>query len=102
MASKKSLPRAFLVATGDGSAPHPITGSPWIIGRSKENDLTLNDNSVSRRHAELRCKSDGSFTITDLNSLNGLYVNNAKVLTAVLHDGDRVDIGDIRLQFVQH
>ncbi|MGH6636176.1 MAG: FHA domain-containing protein [Gammaproteobacteria bacterium] len=102
IASKKSLPRAFLVATGDGSAPHPITSLPWIIGRSKENDLTLNDNSVSRRHAELRCKSDGSFTITDLNSLNGLYVNNAKVLTAVLHDGDRVDIGDIRLRFVQH
>ncbi|MGH8581003.1 MAG: VWA domain-containing protein [Gammaproteobacteria bacterium] len=60
MASKKSLPRAFLVATDDGSAPHPITGSRWIIGRSKENDLTLNDNSVSRRHAELRRKSDGA------------------------------------------
>jgi len=102
MASKKSLPRAFLLASGEGSSPHPVTGSPWIIGRSKENDLTLDDNSVSRRHAELRRKSDGSFTITDLNSLNGLYVNNAKVLTAVLHDGDRVDIGDIRLRFVQH
>ncbi|MGH8658515.1 MAG: FHA domain-containing protein [Gammaproteobacteria bacterium] len=101
MASNKRLPRAFLVATSDGSAPHPITGSPWIIGRSKENDLTLSDNSISRRHAELRRKSDGRFTITDLNSLNGLYVNNIKVLTTVLHDGDRVDIGDIRLRFVQ-
>ncbi|MGH8659712.1 MAG: FHA domain-containing protein [Gammaproteobacteria bacterium] len=39
--------------------------------------------------------------MTDLNSLNGLYVNNIKVLTTVLHDGDRVDIGDIRLRFVQ-
>lgn len=100
--SKKSLSRAFLVTIDDGSAPYLITGSPWIIGRNKGNDLTLNDNSISRRHAELRCKPDGTFTITDLSSLNGLYVNNTKVLTAVLHDGDRVDIGDIRLRFVQH
>ncbi len=100
--SKKSLPRAFLVTVDDRSAPFPITGSPWIIGRNKENDLRLNDNSISRRHAELRRKPDGTFTITDLSSLNGLYVNNIKVLTAVLHDGDRIDIGDIRLRFVQH
>ncbi|MGH8592369.1 MAG: FHA domain-containing protein [Gammaproteobacteria bacterium] len=100
--SRKSLPRAFLVTIDEGSAPYPISGSPWIIGRNKESDLTLNDNSISRRHAELRRKPDGTFTITDLSSLNGLYVNNTKVLTAVLHDGDRVDIGDIRLRFVQH
>jgi pSer/pThr/pTyr-binding forkhead associated (FHA) protein len=69
-----------------------------LIGRSPECDVFLDDVTVSRRHAELVREGD-RFTIRDLGSLNGTYVNRRRIESAVLEDDDEVQIGKYRLTF---
>jgi len=54
---------------------------------------------VSRRHAEFRKEND-KFSVVDLGSLNNTYVNREPVDSAVLADGDEVQIGNFRLVFL--
>ena len=55
--------------------------------------------TVSRRHAEFR-RDAGEFVVVDVGSLNGTYVNREPVDTAVLANGDEVQIGKFRLVFL--
>ena len=55
--------------------------------------------TVSRRHAEFRLES-GEFQVVDVGSLNGTYVNREPVDSAVLANGDEVQIGKFRLVFL--
>lgn len=54
---------------------------------------------MSRRHVEFRRQQDGSFTVGDVGSLNGTYVNRERIDTVPLHNGDEVQIGKYRLVF---
>lgn len=77
----------------------PIVGPRVRIGRQRDNDLVLGDASVSRHHAEIQVGNDGSLTLVDLDSLNGVFVNERQVKSAGLADGDSVEIGDVRFVF---
>jgi NADPH-dependent 2,4-dienoyl-CoA reductase/sulfur reductase-like enzyme/pSer/pThr/pTyr-binding forkhead associated (FHA) protein/Fe-S-cluster-containing hydrogenase component 2/CRP-like cAMP-binding protein len=64
------------------------------IGRSKENDIVLDDTATSRSHAEIFSATDG-FYVRDLDSRNGIFVNKVKINNPFhLSHGDRVVIGD--------
>jgi ABC-type multidrug transport system ATPase subunit/pSer/pThr/pTyr-binding forkhead associated (FHA) protein len=67
------------------------------IGRSLDNDLVLDDLTVSRRHAEVH-RQAGGLMIIDLGSHNGTYVNGRPVSQLVLGDGDIVGIGGVTLR----
>jgi len=69
------------------------------IGRSTENEIFLDDVTVSRSHAVIERGSTG-FTLTDLGSLNGTYVNNQSLKTAPLVCGDEIQIGKFHLIFI--
>jgi pSer/pThr/pTyr-binding forkhead associated (FHA) protein len=56
--------------------------------------------TVSRRHAEIVREGD-DFTIRDLGSLNGTYVNRRRIESAGLEDDDEVQIGKYRLTFLR-
>src|SRR6185503_16938070 len=71
-----------------------------VIGRETAAHLCIADASVSRRHSRIE-KNDG-FVITDLDSLNGTFVNDLPVKTRVLEHGDRVRIGDSQFLFLTH
>jgi pSer/pThr/pTyr-binding forkhead associated (FHA) protein len=74
---------------------HEVTTS----GRHPDSDIFLDDVTVSRRHAEFH--RDGStFTVRDVGSLNGTYVNRERVESATLNNGDEVQIGKFRLVYV--
>ncbi len=92
---------ALVVRSGGGMAGQsfqPAEGTT-LIGRSPECEIFLDDVTVSRRHAEL--SRDGeSFSIRDLGSLNGTYVNRRRIESAVLDDDDEVQIGKYRLTFL--
>ncbi|MFT5426903.1 MAG: hypothetical protein ACI9ZT_001851 [Gammaproteobacteria bacterium] len=92
-------PFAFLVTQDETKARHPITRTTCRIGRSKNNEITLRDSSVSRRHAEIHRDQGDVFTLIDLNSLNGVFVNNEKIGRYKLQEGDIMEIGDINLRF---
>jgi hypothetical protein len=88
---------AVLHVIGGSAPPKRVTGDA-TIGRLPECDLTLSDPSVSRRHAKVS-RQDGAWTITDLGSTNGVKVNGEHVDSARLEDGDRIELGSIRLAF---
>jgi pSer/pThr/pTyr-binding forkhead associated (FHA) protein len=74
---------------------HDVTTS----GRHPDSDIFLDDVTVSRRHAEFH--RDGStFTVRDVGSLNGTYVNRERVEAATLASGDEVQIGKFRLVLI--
>src|SRR5256885_15879171 len=74
---------------------HDVTTS----GRPPDSDIFLDDVTVSRRHAEFH-REGGTFTVRDVGSLNGTYVNRERVESATLSNGDEVQIGKFRLVFI--
>jgi len=69
-----------------------------IVGRSNQATLHIDSALLSRRHVAIR--TDGpEQRLYDLDSANGVYVNGVKAHSAVLHDGDTVQIGDVVLVF---
>ncbi|MEW1700292.1 FHA domain-containing protein [Streptomyces sp. NPDC093249] len=84
----------------------PNSGSRFLLdgelttaGRHPQSDIFLDDFTVSRRHVEFRRGHDGGFTVSDVGSLNGTYVNREPIDSAVLSNGDEVQIGKYRLVF---
>ncbi len=69
-----------------------------IIGRDPDTDFPINEHVISRRHAKV-VKRWGGISIRDLESKNGTFVNNRKVVEEYLHDGDRIALGTIVLMF---
>lgn len=82
----------------DGGPSIALTHTPFIIGRAPEADLVLADLSVSRRHAEIRLRSDGALEIRDLGSRNGIFLDGARVAAAVLEIGDRITLGQVTIE----
>ena len=64
----------------------PITHWENVIGRSKSSDVTIDFPTVSRNHAVLTRYDDGSWTITDAGSKDGVRVNNRLVLICALKE----------------
>ena len=92
-------PRAFVEVVSERRRI-PLGVEPLAIGRDPENELVLDDRRVSRRHAEIRLRL-GRYTLYDLQSTNGTYVNGRRVAEIVLSDGDRVQIGGSELVIQQ-
>ena len=83
----------------------PSAGSRFLLdtdvvgaGRHPDSEIFLDDVTVSRRHAEFH-RSGTSFTVSDVGSLNGTYVNRDRIDSVQLKDGDEVQIGKYRLVF---
>ena len=93
---------ALVVRSGGGRAGESFfpSGERTLIGRSPECDVFLDDVTVSRRHAEL-VREGETFTISDLGSLNGTFVNRKRIESAALEDDDEVQIGKYRLTFLR-
>jgi Nif-specific regulatory protein len=72
-----------------------------VIGRETAANLCIADASVSRRHSKIEKKETG-FVLSDLESLNGTFVNDVPVKTRLLEHGDRVRIGDSQFLFLMH
>jgi ABC-type multidrug transport system ATPase subunit len=72
---------------------HAIEHDVMRVGRDPDSDLVVEDLLVSRRHAELRKRKDGSIEVVDLESYNGTYVNGHRVERAVLQEHDVVMVG---------
>ncbi|MBV9381561.1 MAG: FHA domain-containing protein [Streptosporangiaceae bacterium] len=84
----------------------PNAGSRFLLdseltsaGRHPDSDIFLDDVTVSRRHAEFYRLGD-RFTVRDVGSLNGTYVNRERIEETELFGGDEVQIGKFRLVFL--
>ena len=84
----------------------PNAGSRFLLdqdvttaGRHPDSDIFLDDVTVSRRHAEFYRHGD-RFTVRDVGSLNGTYVNRERIEETDLSGGDEVQIGKFRLLYL--
>jgi len=69
------------------------------VGRHPESDIFLDDVTVSRRHAEFNRQGE-RFSVRDVGSLNGTYLNRERIDDAPLSNGDEVQIGKFRLVYL--
>jgi pSer/pThr/pTyr-binding forkhead associated (FHA) protein len=101
-AAVDALPRGsalLVVQRGPGAGNRFLLDQDVVTaGRHPESEIFLDDITVSRRHVEFRRTADG-FTVSDVGSLNGTYVNRDRIDEAVLANGDEVQIGKFRLVY---
>ena len=91
----------LVVRSGGGRAGEqfPLERTQTTIGRTPDCDIFLDDVTVSRRHA-IVAKGARTFTLEDLGSLNGTFLNRHRIEQADLENGDEVQIGKYRLIFL--
>jgi len=101
-AAVEALPRGYALLVVQRG---PNAGSRFLldqdvttVGRHPDSDVFLDDVTVSRRHARFE-RSGESFTVVDIGSLNGTYINRDRADSALLANGDEVQIGKFRLVF---
>jgi pSer/pThr/pTyr-binding forkhead associated (FHA) protein len=89
----------LIVQRGPGAGSRYLLDTDVVsAGRHPESDIFLDDITVSRRHVEFH-RTEGSFRVHDVGSLNGTYVNRDRIDDALLQNGDEVRIGKFRLVF---
>ena len=94
-------PRLAAVSGKLKGAVFAVSDEPLVIGRDTAVSLCIADASVSRRHSRIE-KNETGFVITDLESLNGTFVNDVPVKNRLLEHGDRVRIGNAHFVFLTH
>lgn len=87
----------LLITSGPQAGKEFLLFEPLtVVGRTQENDVTISDISISRRHASVERKDDGSYLLTDQGSSNGTFVRGKRLRGAVrAWHGDKVRFGQI-------
>lgn len=93
-------PRAELEVTAGNALgmKFPLVKDVCTIGRKEGNDICLQDPNVSRLHARIEQAAE-NFTVIDLGSTNGTYVNGRRVVKATVKAGDSITLGKTELKF---
>ena len=82
------------------NSKHPLTHWENIIGRSKRSDVVIDFPTVSRSHGVLTRYADGSWTIADADSKDGVYVNGKRVRMRALRSSDVISVGGVEMKLV--
>ncbi len=81
------------LVSGDGAPAHfPIRSDEIIVGRSPDAGIRIQSAELSRKHL-LICKRGKQHHCKDLDSRNGVYLNGLRIHSAVLRDGDTLQLG---------
>jgi len=88
-------PLRLRVEAGPGAGKIFLLPATGVIGRLEGSPVRVDDPRVSRRHAEFRRAVDGTWTLTDLGSANGTFLNDKRVQgTVALKAGDRIRVAE--------
>jgi uncharacterized phage infection (PIP) family protein YhgE len=91
--------RMLVAVNANKIARYPILPGGITVGTSPENDIQLTDGFVSYRHARITETAAGC-VLKDLDSSNGTWINQRRIKWQVLSDGDLVDFGPLRFEFI--
>jgi hypothetical protein len=94
---KITVARLVLVADGRETS-FPLGRDTYTLGRHRNNDIVISDPKVSSFHARIDRGSEG-FTLIDLKSRNGTFLNGRRIETGALDTGDEVRLGTARLLY---
>lgn len=93
------------VTTHQGTREVPLIFKPGgrrlNVGRAADNELTLNDKSVSKIHGALLMTAEGTLLVADTGSTNGTYLNGRRIAygeSRLIEDGDVVGFGDVEVR----
>jgi hypothetical protein len=82
---------------GEPDHPRRLT-----LGRTKDNEISLDDPSISRFHAAITLNQTGDVVVSDLGSANGTFINGCRIgATAVLHQDDELVVGNVSFKLVE-
>jgi pSer/pThr/pTyr-binding forkhead associated (FHA) protein len=97
---QSATPARLEVVTGHGMAgsSYPITSAGLTIGRSEDRDVVLPDPAASRHHVSIYVDNT-QYSMKDMGSANGVFVNAVRVRECLLADGDMIRIGNTELRF---
>ncbi|RMG50972.1 MAG: FHA domain-containing protein, partial [Gammaproteobacteria bacterium] len=98
-AGTQMLPTAGASLKGADGKSHALSGEV-TVGRVAGNTIVVEDATVSGKHAKLTCAA-GTWTVEDLGSTNGTFVNGKKVTSQALKGGDKVRFGKVEFSFEQ-
>jgi hypothetical protein len=76
-------------------------GKRLSVGRASDNDLQLNDNSVSKIHSALLMSTEGTLLVADIGSTNGTFINGRRIAygeSRLIEEGDVVGFGDVEVR----
>lgn len=79
----------------------PLTKEVTRFGRLLDNDIVLQDESISRHHAEIH-SDEGKYILSDKQSTSGTFVNGRRVARCVLNSGDLISLANIQIMFVNN
>jgi pSer/pThr/pTyr-binding forkhead associated (FHA) protein len=91
-------PRLDQVRGAGAPRTHTLLLDETVIGRSTQATICIESTLISRKHITIT-KNGAEFRCQDLDSANGLYLNGVKAHSAILHDGDAIQIGDVVFVF---
>ena len=92
------MPKLVVNPSTTGSREFPLGPGAYYAGRGFENNIKIEDPSVSNAHAQIIVEQ-GRVIIKDLGSMNGTYINGLPVKEAVLHAGESLRLGAVELVF---
>ncbi len=98
----ETKPLAWLEMCDAQQTRHAVKIPNLKIGRGQHNDLVLRNDSVSGNHCVLNCTREGQWSVTDLNSGNGVLVNGERIVQAPLRHGDVIELGELKMRFLLH
>ena len=98
---KKSAARLVVLSTNYAGDEFYLAKRSMVIGRTEDNDIWLDHRSISRHHAKILREED-RYSVVDLQSSNGVRVNGEVYGKVELRKGDEIDLGHVRLRFVEH
>ncbi len=94
--------RILLLSAPEPGREFPLVGAEiYTIGREADCAVSVNHPSVSRVHAEIRALGAGRFEMLDRGSSNGVRVNGVELRRALLEGGDLIELGDVKLRFLE-
>lgn len=96
---QKKLPCLIVISGKALGRKYLLDRKQVLVGRGETVQITLDEKTVSRNHAEFYRKNS-QIMVKDLQSKNGIYVNNIKVMGSALKDGDLIRIGTTVFKFV--
>ncbi|MCH9809435.1 MAG: FHA domain-containing protein [Alphaproteobacteria bacterium] len=92
-------PLAWLTLEGSDAPAVPLYTGNLRVGRDSASDIRLTNNSVHRQHAIIQMANDGVFSIHDLGTKNGIFVNGNRCGQKTLANGDLIELGEVKLRF---